>query len=120
MIGETSYILLLAGIVSFGLVVMVLFYSSCWILFSKAGEPGWASIVPIYNMIVYYRIGGNPWYWILFMFIPFANIYFGIKALNDFLKVYGKGGTGSVLLALFFGLFYLPYLAFSKNVKCVV
>ncbi|MDP4181103.1 MAG: DUF5684 domain-containing protein [Bacillota bacterium] len=88
-----------------------------WVLYEKAGQPGWACIIPIYNIIVYLKIGGKPWYWLLLMCIPFVNIIFSIMVLQAFLKAYGKGGVGSVLLALFFSIFYLPYLAFSKNVR---
>jgi len=101
------------------LVLVVLMVASYWILFSKAGEPGWASIIPIYNTFVMLKIGGKPWYWLLLMLIPFVNIVIGIMALNAFLKAYGKGGVGSVLLALFFSIIYFPYLAFSKEVKYV-
>ena len=101
------------------LALAVLFLASYWVLYSKAGEPGWASIIPIYNTIVMLKIGGKPWYWILLMLIPIVNIIIGIIALNAFLKAYGKGGFGSVLLALLFPIFYYPYLAFSKEVKYV-
>lgn len=101
------------------LAVIVFMVAIQWVLYSKAGEPGWACIVPIYNIIVYLRIAGKPWYWLLLMFIPIVNIVIQIMALQAFLKAYGRGGVGSVLLALFFGLFYFPYLAFSKNVEYV-
>ena len=35
-----------------------------WKVFTKAGEPGWAVLVPIYNLIVLLRIAGLPWYWV--------------------------------------------------------
>lgn len=97
----------------------VLSVVSLWILFSKAGKPGWASIVPIYSAIVMLNIGGKPWYWILLMCIPVVNIVISIMAIQAFLKAYGKGDVGSVLLALFFSFIYFPYLAFSKNVNYV-
>lgn len=102
-----------------GLIVGILVIVSEWRLFEKAGEPGWACIVPIYNIIVMLKIGGNPWYWVLLMCIPIVNIIIGIMALQGFLKAYGRGDIGSVLLALFFPVIYFPYLAFSKNVHYV-
>ncbi|MDF2989163.1 MAG: Signal peptidase [Eubacterium sp.] len=100
-------------------VLLVLMLASQWILFSKAGEPGWACIIPVYNTIVYLKIGGKPWYWFLLMFIPVVNVVLGIMALQAFLKAYGRGSAGSVILALLFSVIYLPYLAFSKEVKYV-
>ncbi len=99
------------------LAVMILEIASMWVLFSKAGKPGWASIIPIYNVFVFLKIGGKPGWWIILMLIPFVNIIIGIIALSAFLKAFGKQGAGPVLLALFFGYIYFPYLAFSKGVR---
>ena len=42
-----------------------------WKVFTKAGQPGWAVLIPIYNIIVLLRIAGLPWYWV---FAPFVAI----------------------------------------------
>ena len=42
-----------------------------WKTFAKAGQPGWAVLIPIYNIIVLLRIAGLPWYWV---FTPFVAI----------------------------------------------
>ena len=42
-----------------------------WKTFAKAGQPGWAVLIPIYNIIVLLRIAGLPWYWV---FAPFVAI----------------------------------------------
>ena len=42
-----------------------------WKTFDKAGQPGWAVLIPIYNIIVLLRIAGLPWYWV---FAPFVAI----------------------------------------------
>lgn len=101
------------------LAIAVLMLAAMWTLFSKAGEPGWASIVPIYNTYVMLKIGGKPGWWLILFFIPVVNIVFSILALAGFLKAFGKSGAGPVLLALFFSFIYLPYLAFSKDVQYV-
>src|SRR6516165_7006115 len=54
-----------------------------WKVFDKAGEPGWASIVPIYNAMVIARIGGRPETDGLFTLIPIVGIYFAIVILID-------------------------------------
>ncbi len=102
-----------------GLAISIFMIVCMWRLFSKANQPGWASIIPIYNMIVFFKIGGKPWYWILLMLIPIVDIVLAILVLQSFLKAYGKGSAGSVLLAIFFPVFYYPYLAFSNNVQYV-
>ena len=45
-----------------------------WVVYTKAGKPGWACIVPFYNYIVLLDIVGKPWWWLLLMFIPGVNI----------------------------------------------
>lgn len=38
-----------------------------WKLFTKAGEPGWKSIIPVYNSYIQYKISWKPmWFWITF------------------------------------------------------
>ncbi len=117
---ESLVLSLFAGvfpIIYFGL--MVLMVASLWVLFSKAGEPGWAALIPIYNTYTMLKIAGRPWYWLLLYLVPLVNIVIGIIALNDFLKAYGKGGVGSFLLTILFPIIYLPYLAFSSSVQYV-
>jgi hypothetical protein len=44
-----------------------------WKVFTKAGQPGWALLIPIYNVIILLRIAGLPWYWVftpLIVIIP--------------------------------------------------
>ncbi|MBM84265.1 MAG: signal peptidase I [Planctomycetaceae bacterium] len=95
------------------LVVVLISIIPMWVVFSKAGKPGWASIVPIYNMIVLLEICGRPIWWLLLMFIPCVNIVFAIMLLIDLAKAFGKGagfGVGLILLTPIF----MMILAFSS------
>jgi hypothetical protein len=103
----------------FCLVIGIISIISLWKLFNKANEPGWAAIIPFYNMYVMLRIGKKPDYWLLLLIIPFVNIAYYIMTLQGFLKAYGRGDTVSVLLAFFLSPIYFPYLAFSKNVQYI-
>src|SRR5438128_11682137 len=52
--------------------------ASAWAAFAKAGRPGWASIVPVYNVIVFLDIAGKPWWWVLIIFVaPFVLYFLG-------------------------------------------
>src|ERR1700675_4595636 len=55
-----------------GLIVGIFLVVAMWKVFSKAGQPGWAAIIPIYNLYVWCKIVGRPWWWILLMLIPFV------------------------------------------------
>jgi Family of unknown function (DUF5684) len=95
-----------------GLAVAVLMIVAMWKIFSKAGQPGWASIIPIYNMYIWCKIVGRAGWWVILLFIPFVNFVIAIILCIDLAKSFGKGvgfGIGIVLL----GIIFLPILAFS-------
>src|SRR5262249_49356496 len=78
-----------------------------WKVFEKAGQPGWAAIVPIYNVIVLFQISGRPAWWVVFVLIPCVNFFFFIPliiACMDLAKRFGKDpmyGVGLALLGAF-------------------
>lgn len=100
------------------MLVAVLMLVSMWKLYAKAGKPGWAAIVPVYNVIVMLEIVGRPLWWIFLFFIPLANFVAAIILMLDFAKAYGKS-TGYGVLMLFFPVIMYPVLAFGKNTQYV-
>lgn len=96
-------------------IVAVIFYLYCfWRIFEKAGKPGWAAIIPIYQTIVQLEILGRPWWWLLLMFVPIVNVVIGIMIIFDLAKVYGKG-TGFGFGLLFLSFIFIPILAFDNS-----
>ena len=98
------------GLGMLGLVILMI--ASTWIVFTKAGKPGWASIVPIYNMIVMLEIAGKPLWWILLLFIPLVNFIVIILIFMAFAKSFGKSELFGIGLA-FLGFIFMPMLAFG-------
>lgn len=96
--------------------VTVLMIVSMWKVFTKAGKPGWASIIPVYNIVVLFQISGlSPWLLLLFI-VPFIN-FIAIPVLMILLnvklaKAFGKGGGFAVGL-IFLNAIFMPILAFS-------
>ena len=91
---------------------------SLWKIFKKAGKPGWASIVPIYNIYIMCEIAEKEWWYILLLCVPFVNIYVMIVLYNGMAKKFGKGGgfvVGMILLPVVF----FPMLAFGKDATIV-
>ena len=91
---------------------------SLWKIFKKAGKPGWASIVPIYNIYIMCEIAEKEWWYILLLCVPFVNIYVMIVLYNGMAKKFGKGGgfvAGMILLPVVF----FPMLAFGKDATVV-
>lgn len=96
------------------LALIVVMLASYWKLFAKAGKPGWASIVPIYNIIVLLEIVGRPLWWIILLLIPCVNIVVGIMVTLDFAKSYGKS-VGFAIGLLLLPFIFLPMMAFSDE-----
>src|SRR5947208_13511526 len=72
------------------LAVLVLVFVSLWKIFEKAGKPGWAGIVPIYNLIVLLEIVGKPLWWIVLFFLPCVNIVGWVLVTVELAKSFGK------------------------------
>lgn len=109
---------LIAGL--FGLVfvvvalaLVVVMIASMWKIFDKAGKPGWAAIIPIYNIIVLLEIIEKPIWWIVLFFLPFANVVAAVLIDIELAKKFGKDalfGIGLLLLPIVF----FPILAFGS------
>ncbi|MDA3924718.1 MAG: DUF5684 domain-containing protein [Kiritimatiellae bacterium] len=86
------------------LALVLLMVIGMWKVFVKAGQPGWAIIVPIYNTIVLIQVAGKPIWWFLLMFIPIVNIVITILLTVEIAKKFGKGGGFAA------GLIFLPFI----------
>lgn len=98
----------------FGIIVM-------WKLFDKAGKPGWAAIVPFYNLYVYFEITwGNGWLFLLIFLaiIPIvgsiAVLVIMIITMVKLAKAFGKSGGFAVGL-VFLTLIFEAILAFGDS-----
>lgn len=98
----------------FSLAITIFMVVAMWKIFAKAGQPGWAAIVPIYNVIVLLQIVGRPLWWIILFFIPVVNFVIGIITAIDLAKSFGKGAGFGVGLALVSIVFY-PILGFGDS-----
>ena len=87
-------------------VCCVAIIAGVWKMFEKAGEGGWKSFIPIYNMYILYKIAwGNGWLFLL-CFIPVVNIVVSLIFMWKLNAAFGKG-VGFFILTLFF-----PYIAY--------
>ena len=96
----------------------ILMFISLWKIFKKAGKPGWASIVPIYNIYIMCEIAEKEWWYVLLSCVPFANIYAMIVLYNGMAKRFGKSG-GFVAGMLLLPVVFFPMLAFGKDAAIV-
>jgi len=94
------------------LAIVVGVVAGVWKCFTKAGKPGWAAIVPFYNVVVMLEIAGRPIWWIVLFFIPIVSLVVMIIVMLDFAKAFGKGAGFGIGLALL-GFIFFPILGFS-------
>lgn len=84
-------------------------------VFVKAGKPGWACIVPFYNMVVMTEIAGKPILWFFLLFVPFVNIYISIVLIIEIAKRFGKE-TGFALGLIFLSPIFWCILGYGDAV----
>ncbi|PYQ49216.1 MAG: signal peptidase I [Acidobacteria bacterium] len=94
------------------LVVLVAVIAGMWKMFEKAGKPGWAAIVPIYNLIVLLEVVGRPLWWIVLFLIPCVSFVAWIIIAIDVAKAFGKDVGFGIGLALL-GFIFIPILGFG-------
>jgi len=100
------FFLLFVFIMLLTLVTNVLMIVGLWKVFSKAGKPGWAAIIPVYSIIMLLEVAEKPVWWTIFFFIPVVNIAFWVIALVALSENFGKGGEFAL------GLVFLPFVFF--------
>jgi len=114
---------LLAGLITAYLVIVIpivlIAIVAIWRVFTKAGQPGWAVLIPFYNLYVYSQVVKRPGWWMLLYFasiIPvvgsLAVLFVSIIDSLRLAKLFGKSsgfGVGIILL----GVVFLPILAFG-------
>ncbi len=103
-IGAVGFIIYLA--------VIILVIASVWKVFTKAGQPGWAAIVPIYNAYVMLQVAGKPGWWLILLLIPFVNLIIGIITVAALAAKFGKG-AGFVIGLILLPIVFYPILGFG-------
>jgi hypothetical protein len=96
------------------LALVVFYIVAEWRIYTKAGKPGWAVLIPIYRQLVFLRIIGRPWWWIFLYLIPLVDIVIYIIVENDLSKSFGHG-VGFTLGLIFLSAIFIPILAFGSS-----
>ncbi len=84
-----------------GLVLYIVYVIGCWKIFTKAGEPGWKSIIPLYNSYIVYRIAGR------------SKLFIAVVVLTIVNALLPKGDDVSILISLLALLISLALLVIS-------
>ncbi|MCC5951739.1 MAG: signal peptidase I [Acidimicrobiia bacterium] len=84
--------------------VIAVWIAGMWTAFAKAGQPGWAAIVPIYNIYIWTKIVGREPWWIILLIIPCVNFVAMVVLSVDMAKSFGKDAAYGI------GLWLLPFV----------
>lgn len=94
------------------LAILVVLIAGIWKIFTKAGKPGWAAIIPIYNLVVMLEIVGKPVWWVLLYLIPCVNVVVAILVAVELAKCFGQG-AGFAIGMVFLPFIFYPILGFG-------
>jgi len=100
------------GTILFYLAIVIVMIIAEWKIYQKGGQPGWAVLIPFYNIYVLLKLVGRPGWWLLLMLIPVVNIIIGIIVTNDLSKSFGQG-VGFTLGLIFLSPIFILLLAFG-------
>jgi hypothetical protein len=101
------------------LVILVLCIAGYWKVFSKAGQPGWGVLIPIYNLYLITKVAGRPSWWLILMFIPLVGVAIYIITVVDTAQNFGQT-TGFALGMIFLPFIFYPILGFGDARYCPV
>lgn len=101
------------GMLLFNLLVVVGVLVGIWKVFVKANKPGWAALVPIYNLFVLAEVGGKPSWWAILLFVPLVNLIVFVLICMGVAKNFGKSELYGIGLALL-GFIFFPLLGFGN------
>jgi len=95
------------------LAIIVFLIAAVWKVFTKAGQPGWAIFIPIYNAYIMLKIAGKPGWWLILLIIPVVGLIVSIIMIVAIAQNFGKGvgfAVGMILLPIIF----YPILGFGS------
>ena len=97
--------------------LFAIFIAGLWRVFEKANKPGWAVLVPVYNVICLLKIAGESgWLVLILLFFP-LNVYIYMAVSIAIAKAFNKGALFGLGLAVI-GVVFYPILGFGRAIHC--
>jgi hypothetical protein len=111
--GPAAGVLIALGLIV-AICVIVIPVIAMWRIFTKAGRPGWAVLIPFYNTYVLIKICGRPGWWLLLMFIPVVDFVIVVILMLDLAKSFGKSTTFAIFALILFSFVGMLILGFGE------
>lgn len=103
-----------SGTVIAALAVAIVSIIAQWKIFTKAGKPGWAAIIPFYNMYTLFEVAGMNGWMFLLMLLPIVNIVIMIMLYVNLAKSFDKS-TGFAVGLIFLNFIFMLILGFGSD-----
>lgn len=88
-----------------------------WKVFEKAGQKGYVTLIPYYNLFVLLQLIKKPFWWFLLLWIPFINYFVYMLMLIELVKAFGKNKLWEHIVVAVFPFIYLPLLSGEKDAR---
>ncbi|HYA67589.1 MAG TPA: DUF5684 domain-containing protein [Acidimicrobiales bacterium] len=98
------------------LALVVFEVAALWFMFTKAGQPGWKVLIPVYDIYIFLKIIGRPGWWLVlwfFFWFPFVGLVVHIIVSIDLAKSFDKG-SGFAVGLIFLSFIFVPILGFGS------
>ena len=101
---------LVAILVLVYIAIIVFEIAALWKVFVKAGHPGWAAIIPIYNIYVLLKVIGRPGWWLLLFLLGSSRSWAGSWSSSSASSSPSIWRSRSPRAAFAVGLFFLNFI----------
>jgi hypothetical protein len=86
-----------------------------WKLYEKCNLPGYAALIPGWNVIVFLKIMGRPAHHALLLLVPGYNIYFLFKLYVELCQSFGRNKSIDYAMVFIFNGLYVLNLGLSYD-----
>jgi hypothetical protein len=101
--------------VAIAVVLAIIVIVAFWRMFQKAGRPGWAAIIPVYNTYTLIKVAGRPGWWLLLYFIPVVNLIIHVVVCIGVAKAFGRSTVFGVVGLWLFSVIGYMMLGFGSD-----
>lgn len=101
-------------LILFAIAVVVFYFIAAWRIYTKAGRPGWANLIPVYCWVEFFHVAWGSGVYFLLMLIPVANILVALITVHKLSESFHHG-IGYTLGLFFLPWIFIPVLAFGKS-----
>lgn len=86
-------------------------------LFVKAGYDKGKLMIPVANVMAWFKATSRSYLWLILFFVPYINVIVILWLFTEFIKAFGIWDLAHQALVIFFGPIYLIYMNFKNSAE---